>query len=372
MNFFFEKLEEDMTSAISSVTRILTTMCDMMHTVEACEKMFQKIDAGEDSLLEKASLTNRLICLGFTIAEIGMVISGKKSETITFLKGIELIPRFAQLGLSFAVESSEIDGSLKGSLRFVSKGIISPMADVSRVASELTCCDELHYLQMTPEELKNAKRPIYELEGHGEQVVWKIVGYRPVDIEECKKNWAQAQRVSQVAAGIRICIDSNLVEKTVFDAAIPTYQHLYRFLTGNPLNPHHAVPAPGHVAPPSTIGIQTIPNQAAISDLDLRALPRIPQVLHQDTLFQQFVCPITLEPIRDPVKDPTNGITLYERGAILNWLQINQVSPITKQPLSPHQLLPALAAKMLIDNRLEHHRQGLLYFLQQHVNDPIT
>jgi hypothetical protein len=50
------------------------------------------------------------------------------------------------------------------------------------------------------------------------------------------------------------------------------------------------------------------------------------------------ICPITNEVMREPVID-YEGNT-YEKSAILNWLKINNTSPITRNPLRIDQLVP--------------------------------
>jgi len=381
-----------MIDAMSSAGKILTTICDTVQVIESFDRMFQAQDAGRDDILEKACLVNKLVCLGFTIAEIGMLISGKKSESIQTLKAIELVPRMFQMLTSPVLEILKTDGSLKSIIRAISRGVIAPMADLARVGSEMICYDEHKYLQLSPEELKTAKRPIYELQGSGEDAVWVIVGYRPVDIEECKANLAEAKMVSEVAATVRIFSEFDILEKSFCDVGIPLYQRLINFL-GDPNvvpNPtpaaHHAgyqYVAPQHVAPQHPIQQHAAPQHPVpqhevpgLYELDLQRFTFIPLPLHDDILFQRFVCPISQEPIRDPVRDPTNihlnGGTLYERRAILRWLQLHQVSPMTHQPLFANQLIPAPALKAVIDARLEHHRQQVSAYLQQHLNDPIT
>jgi Mg-chelatase subunit ChlD len=49
-------------------------------------------------------------------------------------------------------------------------------------------------------------------------------------------------------------------------------------------------------------------------------------------------CPITHEPFVDPVVDPEGNT--YEREAIIQWLEANGVSPITRTPLLRSQLIP--------------------------------
>ncbi len=348
-------------NAMSNTARFLTTICDTLQVINSCEKLLQAENETEETLA-KASLINRLICLGFTITEIGLVISGTKSEKIAFLKSLELLPKLTQMGISILVEGYQMDGSLKSRICFVSKGILSPFADLTRVASENICYDEHHYLQMNPEELKNAKRPIYEYVDYGEDIHLEIVGYRPVDIEECKKNLDHAQKIGTASASLRMIAELDLPEKIVCNIGIPVYERLWNFLNGHPA-PHHTTPVSG---------LDLIEK---IQDFDLLNCTKIPLPLHDDAVFSQIICPISLEPIRDPVRDPTqgtpNGGQLYERSAITNWLKLKQLSPMTKKPLSVDQLKPAPAVKVVIDNRLMHHKQGLIDYLNAHIGDPV-
>ncbi|XP_020571493.1 E3 ubiquitin-protein ligase CHIP-like [Phalaenopsis equestris] len=65
-------------------------------------------------------------------------------------------------------------------------------------------------------------------------------------------------------------------------------------------------------------------------------------------------CKITLEIFWDPVITPS-GIT-YERRALLDHLQkMGKFDPITREPLSSHQLIPNLAIKEAVRGYLEKH-----------------
>ena len=63
------------------------------------------------------------------------------------------------------------------------------------------------------------------------------------------------------------------------------------------------------------------------------------------------VCPITNEPFVDPVMDHEGNT--YEKKAILEWLQRNSTSPITRNPLTIDQLVPNRALKNLIEEQQE-------------------
>ena len=79
------------------------------------------------------------------------------------------------------------------------------------------------------------------------------------------------------------------------------------------------------------------------------------------TIPDMFCCPITFELIIDPVID-AEGNT-YEKVAILEWLSINSVSPITREPLSVSDLVPNRIYKTMVqyfyNNRFLQHSKKI-------------
>ena len=63
---------------------------------------------------------------------------------------------------------------------------------------------------------------------------------------------------------------------------------------------------------------------------------------------EQFLCPIMLEVMQDPVLDPTDGHS-YERSAIVQHLRGNATSPQTRRPLTAAQLLPNRTLRAAIE-----------------------
>ena len=59
---------------------------------------------------------------------------------------------------------------------------------------------------------------------------------------------------------------------------------------------------------------------------------------YDENLLEQFVCPITLELLTDPVITPS-GVS-YERQAIEDWIDQRGTDPMTGQPLTRQQLYP--------------------------------
>lgn len=88
----------------------------------------------------------------------------------------------------------------------------------------------------------------------------------------------------------------------------------------------------------------------------------IPEGLEDDSIFSQYVCPITRLPIRHPVLDQTTrtatfpGI-MYERAAIEVWLERAHISPTSGIPLSKEALVPAREAEERIEDGLRQIRE---------------
>lgn len=94
-------------------------------------------------------------------------------------------------------------------------------------------------------------------------------------------------------------------------------------------------------------------------DRRYRRGPVIAAVLNEDEEQNDenymYICAIKLEPLIDPVQDPTATGTnpvLYEREAIIRWLGTNSISPFTRHPLISSELLE-------IDQMLSEVRAGI-------------
>jgi len=97
---------------------------------------------------------------------------------------------------------------------------------------------------------------------------------------------------------------------------------------------------------------------------NLLALRKIPEPLHADALLKRYICPVTQKPIRYPVTDP-NGNAIYEREAILRWLETHGTSPVTFRPLHARDLVLKSDLKQMIDSRLRFHGERLQNYIGQ-------
>jgi hypothetical protein len=99
-----------------------------------------------------------------------------------------------------------------------------------------------------------------------------------------------------------------------------------------------------------TLGKEIIeyPKPSKVAPEDYELPDEIPETYEGMTDFPQFICPISFSLVTDPVLDPTNGITIYERSAIVRHLNNERRSPMTRLPLEISQLVnvPNLAREI--------------------------
>lgn len=312
----------DFSRAVHGVAIAVNLLCDVCRLGESVDALIKAKDEEDSSVLETATVVNALALVGFSIAEIGGLLSGQKSEILQRLKEIELIPRMIHLPLQLTSQikrvAMDVDGpkssELRAMIRIIERGLVEPIADISRTAISASAYYEQHFIDMTPEQLKDAKRPIYEIDNSGDEPSYKIVGYRPVDIEECKENLASLRIGFDAATVVRVAAQKGITEIVVCDLGRPTLQRLAAFFG-------RATPEAGaggrrggggaggmgYAARPRAAERPEQPaQQAEERDLNLVSYPTIPEPLHGDQVFRQYICPITRCPVRDPVRDPTN------------------------------------------------------------------
>ena len=102
------------------------------------------------------------------------------------------------------------------------------------------------------------------------------------------------------------------------------------------------------------VGVRQNKNPSSIQHKFIDAQP-VKRVLILDTTYttlnmsipNSFLCPISQQIMEDPYID-TDGNS-YERSAIMEWLGTRQISPITRRPLYPGNLVPNRGLKTLIE-----------------------
>lgn len=330
---------------------------------------------GAEKALQTASAVNKLVLLGFSIAEIGAVIAGADSKSLMGLKSLEMLPRGAGIPIEAGKYTLKVvrDPSAENTIQLIEKGLASPISGFIGTAAEASAYYEKHFIDMSPEEREQATRPVYEYDSVNE--TFEVVGYKPVSLEECQKNLEMLQTLSAVSGCVKVAAELEVIGKT-YKEAKSLYEKLALFLGqhGNRI-PRVQRPLERASAPQNEVSPKE--NEDIQERLSLRDLAIIPSALHQDELFKQFICPITNLPIRHPVGDP-NGRTVYERSAILAWLMVRSVSPVTGKSLTPADLQERPALELMINRRLQAHEEKLWSYvasspqLQEQLSAPVS
>ena len=171
-----------------AVVRALNIACDVISVLDAVDKSCRADEQHQEErgFVEKASLINRLVLLGFSAAESEMIVHGTSSAALSILKTIELLPRAGQVCIQFQREvfATEIDEPIARDVtRIISKGLVGPIADTVRVAAEINSYDEQSYLEKLAKD-PTATRPVYRVVGAGEDAYFEKIGDRPIDPQE--------------------------------------------------------------------------------------------------------------------------------------------------------------------------------------------
>jgi hypothetical protein len=330
-NYLFNK---EIKMSLNAIATGLVTLCDVVNLGDSLHKIY--CNPNENRGVRIASILSRLSIIGFQTGASIAQIREATPETLGNIKSGELLCRFIDLPIRMSEEASQMDVD---SLRFLEKAVVAPMSDIIRVGSEVNVHNENHYLQEYKRDPQKAKRPVYEQ--CGDEI--KIVGYRRVEPKECEENINSSRQTAVISAGIRIASEAGIGSKAV-QVSCDLYESLALWIRAK-------------------INGAPLPQQQGQA-INLIALNEIPEPLEGDIVFRRYICPITNKPIRDPVGDP-NGHTLYERSAIMTWLNRgNYTSPVTRLPLRPSQLIEKPVLKKLIESRLTYHGQHLWEYLQ--------
>ena len=81
------------------------------------------------------------------------------------------------------------------------------------------------------------------------------------------------------------------------------------------------------------------------------------KILNKKNIDNNFICPITLEVMKDPVI--CLDAHTYERSAIEKWLSTNSCSPITRQIITNNSLIPNIALRNIIQEYKKNHKMCL-------------
>lgn len=241
---------------------------------------------------------------------------------------------------------------------------IVPYLTFLRSANEMEINSRKAYLALPPEKRAAQTTPIYEQEG----LFFKYKGEQPIDSSKMEQELELLEKTlpvihfCQIAASYKNTKDR---EKQIFMNAMREQNRQIQNL--RVLN--HAQQL--------LVNIQQ--NQGGqnqnIDPFDLVNLQEIPEFLEDDDLFAKYICPITTRPIRFVVGDPTSrtaqGMTLFERTAIIAALENNPISPITRLALDEDDLVDQPCVQANIDTRLRYFSAELRTHARTLFNTPV-
>jgi hypothetical protein len=346
------------------IARTVVMCCDVINTFDSANKVQMPSNT---PVLDKIQLINRIVILGCVLTQVGTEINGASAKDLAMQKVVEIFPRMAEIGLRATKEAyvlgeevqegdQEIN-NIERNFRFFRKGFIAPTADFVRVLAEFCAYQEQGFLDLSPEEFAKTTR-IIEIDENCHPIE-----VAPLNKEECIEDKATYEKVALVSSFLRAASETGVIsqaagrEEDVYLRLALYFRALIGLADNLPARNLERLTHSGSRERQALEEIRQI--------IDFKGLVDIPLPLHQDVVFSRYVCPITRLPIRDPVGDPTNNHTLYERRAIIDWLRSCErrnsplTSPVTNELITIETLVEKPALKLLIDHRLEHFQKVL-------------
>ena len=245
-------------------------------------------------------------------------------ETKEWLKSAELLTGYANMIselCSLEAKFVRANQELTVTRRF--EVFMKHVARIYRTNSELTALEQEKFLRMSDEELSKQRVPVYVLDGEG---IPHQVGEKVLSRDDCKTILKDARDMSEASLFFEI-----VASVKGASIAFELFQSFCEYTSAARSRFYEL-------------------RQREFADLPEREA--IPIELEDDPVLSQYICPITQTVIRHPVIDPVTH-TLYERDAILGWIQINPTSPLTRIALSADDLLEVPEIQQIIDDRLE-------------------
>ncbi len=95
------------------------------------------------------------------------------------------------------------------------------LASITKMAGEMQILQEQQYLALPEDEFARTQRPIHtcDMEGNCE-----VIGYKPLDRQECEKIIAQMSTVGKIAESVEI-----LSKNVIINTAIGTFENFCKF-----------------------------------------------------------------------------------------------------------------------------------------------
>jgi len=326
-----------MSTIVKGMCRLISLGYDTADVVKYAQDTWQP----ETRTIEgTVGLAARVVGLGAAGCELGGQAIGWSSSTLRTIKKVELGAKVLQtyVGLCESDLGAHLD-SVGSLARYVERRILAPLASIDRLTNEYETYSAKTQLDLSLVARVSDSRCELAVIEEGDNT------RRAKQAGRAESRTALAH----LAAERPSLLQTEVFHKTGAGALVVGNVYRYTIRQAQAMLPPHIL-AQFNIGAPQ-IALPQVPAQPALDPFDFVAHRDIPAVLQNNPVFANLVCPISLMPIRRPVRDP-NGITIYERAAILRSIQANPRSPMTRLPLTANMLQPLPALRAYIDASL--------------------
>ncbi|NDD58016.1 MAG: hypothetical protein EBZ47_02020 [Chlamydiae bacterium] len=294
-----------MTSAIELLNHGANVLRGVVRLAQSSTDLFQDKELSEST--RYAAIFSKALGVGLSLYETSAYARhapALEHQSIKFMAEIECMIEFAVRGAMVLDKKSRSNHQLTDADFFnFCKTELAPISmDIIRLAVEASMQEEKYYLEMTPEERANHQRPIFDTDGDSIYVV----GYRPVDEEECKETLRVQSKIDTLLTATSCALEWNFGTSlsNPFSTRLDT-----RDLP---------VPPPPAPAPERPISLPQRPyivseryqkllaKKSKEDPSDFLSLTSLSKDFLRDPVLKKYTCSITGLPTRYPVQDPTS------------------------------------------------------------------
>lgn len=336
--------------AINTVCGFIRVASEVVDFCKESKELLERRSARSDgeSVIRTINIVSRLLCLSAFGDEVKAHYEGVSSSGVLDLKKKEGLIRFIDFCARFSKAACDIENN--NVFEVVEQGFFTPLASFFRAATEIEIYDNKALLEMTPEERAKQPKPIYDAGGIDDMP--KVIGHKIVTEAECRDEIASAEKFDTFFKLAEAALKTRPLVPMIADSAnkvFRTCQNLIETFRDLASAGNNSVDAD---------------NSFKLEDLSI-----IPEVLYQDHVLSNYVCPISKKLVRTPVRGP-DGL-IYERRAVVVALRTSgltrnglalQLSDFVEQP----------AVKAIIDARLRFHQERVNEYVELGLEMPMN
>lgn len=194
-------------SSLSTVAQVVVAASNVKNLYDSTQQSdsemgpgFKKID-----ILVKSAVT------ALELASLGAAASGSSNSIQLRIKTAQLVGASCNFPLELLKGMDRADKDGFSHKQFWLKGVVAPALDVIRITSQAVTLGQKGNIELYKND-PNATYPVYRginctSEGCDD---YEIVGYKPIDLEECEQIIKNATKVDEFATCARIAVDAHV------------------------------------------------------------------------------------------------------------------------------------------------------------------